>query len=84
MEHSKEDLTKIVLNIIHQETNYPESSIGLTKSLTDELDIDSISMMTILINTQEQTKIEIPDEDWASLTTVELLVEYLLEKQKGE
>jgi acyl carrier protein len=84
MEHSKDDLTKIVLNVIHAETNYPESSIGLKKSLADELDIDSISIMTILINTQEQTKIEIPDEDWASLTTVELLVDYLLTKQKGE
>ena len=84
MEHSKEDLIKIVLNIIHEETNYPESRIGLKQSLADELDIDSISVMTILINTQEQTKIEIPDEDWASLTTVELLVNYLLEKQKGE
>ena len=84
MEHSKDDLIKIVLNIIHEETNYPESRIGLKQSLADELDIDSISVMTILINTQEQTKIEIPDEDWASLTTVELLVNYLLEKQKGE
>jgi len=84
MEHSKEDLIKIVLNIIHEETNYPESRIGLKQSLADDLDIDSISVMTILINTQEQTKIEIPDEDWASLTTVELLVNYLLEKQKGE
>ena len=84
MEYSKDDLTKIVLNVIHTETNYPESSIGLTKSLSDELDIDSISIMTILINTQEQTKIEIPDEDWASLTTVEILVDYLLTKQKGE
>lgn len=84
MEHSKEDLIKIVLNIIHEETNYPESRIGLKQSLADDLDIDSISVMTILINTQEQTKIEIPDEDWASLTTVELLVDYLLEKQKGE
>ena len=84
MEHSKDDLIKIVLNIIREETNYPESRIGLKQSLADELDIDSISVMTILINTQEQTKIEIPDEDWASLTTVELLVNYLLEKQKGE
>ena len=84
MEHSKDDLIKIVLNVIHEETNYPESSIGLTKSLADELDIDSISIMTIFINTEQQTGISIPDEDWASLTTVELLVEYLLEKQKGE
>jgi acyl carrier protein len=84
MEHPKDDLIKIVIDVITNETGYPESKIGLTKSLADDLDIDSISVMTILINVQEKTRINIPDEDWASLTTVELLVDYLLEQQKGE
>jgi acyl carrier protein len=84
MEHSKDDLTKLVIDVIVNETGYPESKIEPTKSLADDLDIDSISVMTVLINIQEKTQINIPDEDWASLTTVKLLVEYLLEKQKGE
>jgi acyl carrier protein len=84
MAHSKDDLTKLVIDVISAETGYPESTLELTKSLTNELDIDSISMMTIFIKTEEQTKIKIPDAVWANLTTIELLVEYLLEQEQGE
>jgi acyl carrier protein len=84
MAHSKDDLTKIVIDIISAESRYPESKLELTKSLTNELDIDSISMMTIFIKTEEQTKIKIPDEIWANLTTIELLVEYLIAQEQGE
>jgi acyl carrier protein len=84
MAHSKDDLTKIVIDIISAESRYPESKLELTKSLTNELDIDSISMMTIFIKTEEQTKIKIPDAVWPNLTTIELLVEYLIAQEQGE
>jgi acyl carrier protein len=84
VEYLEQDLVTIVVEIISDETGYPESKIELHKSLADELDIDSISIMTIFVNIQNETGIDIPDGDWSSLTTVELIVEYLLNKQKGE
>jgi len=79
--YSKEELIAKVTNLIHEETGIPESLITPTVLIGDELDIDSISVMTILVNVEEATKTKIPDEDWSGLTTVEKIVDYILNKE---
>lgn len=82
MEYTREQLTEKVIEVICQETGYPSSSIKGNQSLEDDLDIDSISTMTILVNVEETFDFKIPDEDWSSLTTVDKIVDYLIDNKK--
>jgi acyl carrier protein len=42
----------------------------MDKSFTEDLDIDSISMMTIVVNAEEKFGVRIPDEEVKNLKTV--------------
>ncbi|MGO1227596.1 MAG: acyl carrier protein, partial [Brachybacterium sp.] len=44
---------------------------------TDDLDIDSISMMTIVVNAEEKFDVRIPDEEVKNLATVGDAVKYI-------
>jgi acyl carrier protein len=44
--------------------------VELDKSFTEDLDIDSISMMTIVVNAEEKFGVRIPDEEVKNLKTV--------------
>ena len=52
-----------------------------SKSFTDDLDIDSISMMTIVVNAEEKFGVRIPDEEVKNLVTVGDAVSYIKNAQ---
>lgn len=56
--------------IVNEETGVEIEDIQLDKSFTDDLDIDSISMMTIVVNAEEKFGVTIPDEEVKNLVTV--------------
>ena len=47
------------------------------KSFVDDLDIDSLSMVEIAVQTEDRYGVEIPDEDLAKLRTVQDAVDYI-------
>lgn len=47
------------------------------KSFVDDLDIDSLSMVEIAVQTEDKYGVKIPDEDLASLRTVGDAVAYI-------
>ena len=58
----------------------------IEKSFVDDLDIDSLSMVEIAVQTEDKYGVKIPDEDLASLRTVGDVVAYIqkLEAEGGE
>ena len=56
--------------IVNEETGLPVDSIELDKSFTDDLDIDSLSMMTIVAQAEEKFEVTIPDDEVKNLVTV--------------
>ena len=64
--------------LVNDETGIATDSIALDKSFTDDLDIDSISMMTIVVNAEEKFDVKIPDEDVVNLKTVGDAVNYIV------
>ena len=46
------------------------AEVQLDKSFTEDLDIDSLSMMTIVVNAEERFGVRIPDDEVKNLTTV--------------
>jgi acyl carrier protein len=51
------------------------------KSFADDLDIDSISMMTIVVNAEEEFGVKIPDDKVNELKTVDDAVNYIVSAQ---
>ena len=56
--------------IVAEETGLPAESVETSKSFTDDLDIDSLSMMTIVTLAEEKFSVRIPDDEVKNLATV--------------
>lgn len=67
---STEEVLAGLAELINDETGIATDSVALAKSFTDDLDIDSISMMTIVVNAEEKFDVKIPDDEVKNLTTV--------------
>ena len=70
MAHTTEEVLAGLAELINDETGIATDSVALDKSFTDDLDIDSISMMTIVVNAEEKFDVKIPDEEVKNLKTV--------------
>ncbi|MBB4735052.1 acyl carrier protein [Micrococcus cohnii] len=78
---SKEEILAGLAEIVNEETGLETDEVQLDKSFTDDLDIDSISMMTIVVNAEEKFDVKIPDEEVKNLKTVQDAVDYIEKAQ---
>ena len=74
---TKEEILLGLAEIVNEETGLETEEVQLDKSFTDDLDIDSISMMTIVVNAEEKFDVKIPDEEVKNLKTVQDAVDYI-------
>ena len=51
---SNEEILAGLAEIVNEETGLATEAVELDKSFTEDLDIDSISMMTIVVNAEEK------------------------------
>ncbi|MBI9114322.1 acyl carrier protein [Sanguibacter suaedae] len=70
MAHTAEDVLAGLAEIVAEETGLPADSVTSEKSFTDDLDIDSLSMMTIVTHAEDKFGVTIPDDEVKNLTTV--------------
>ena len=70
MAFSNDEIRAGLAEIINDETGIAADAVALDKSFTDDLDIDSISMMTIVVNAEEKFDVKIPDDEVQNLKTV--------------
>jgi acyl carrier protein len=75
---SEQEVLEGLAEIVNEETGIPTSDVLSDKSFTDDLDIDSLSMMTIVVNAEEKFGVRIPDDDVKGLATVGDAVAYIL------
>ena len=64
--------------IVNEETGIAAEKVQMDKSFTDDLDIDSISMMTIVVNAEDKFGVKIPDEEVKNLITVGDAVNFIV------
>ena len=74
---NKEEILAGLAEIVNEETGVEVEDVQLDKSFTEDLDIDSISMMTIVVNAEEKVEVTIPDEEVKNLKTVGDAVEFI-------
>ncbi len=74
---SQEEIIAGIAEIIEEVTGIEPSEVTPEKSFVDDLDIDSLSMVEIAVQTEDKYGVKIPDEDLASLKTVGDAVSYI-------
>ncbi len=77
----KNEILAGLAEIVNEETGLETEEVQLDKSFTEDLDIDSISMMTIVVNAEEKFDVKIPDEEVKNLSTVGDAVEFIANAQ---
>jgi acyl carrier protein len=78
---TKEECKKIVLDIIADIA--PDEYLGNVKPdvrLRDQLDLDSMDFLDIVMELRKQHGIEVPEEDYMQLASLDSCAEYLTPK----
>ena len=81
MAQSTQEILEGLAEIVNEETGIDTGSVELDKSFTDDLDIDSLSMMTIVVNAEEKFGVTIPDDEVKNLKTVGDAVSFITSAQ---
>lgn len=63
--------------IVNEVAGIPVSDVQLDKSFIDDLDVDSLSMVEVVVAAEERFGVKIPDDDVKGLTTVGDAVAYI-------
>jgi acyl carrier protein len=63
--------------IVNEVAGVPVDNVQLDKSFTDDLDIDSLSMVEVVVAAEEKFGGKIPDDDVKDLRTVGDAVSYI-------
>jgi acyl carrier protein len=77
MAQSEQEILDGLAEIVNEETGIETDQVEPDKSFTDDLDIDSLSMMTIVVNAEEKFGVKIPDDEVKNLKTVRDAVTYI-------
>tara|TARA_B100000902_G_C26646313_1_gene591606 strand:+ start:218 stop:526 length:309 start_codon:yes stop_codon:yes gene_type:complete len=81
MAQNEAEILAGLAELINEETGISEDQVSMEKSFTEDLDIDSISMMTIVVNAEEKFDVKIPDDEVKNLTTVGEAVSFITSAQ---
>ncbi|MDO5727958.1 MAG: acyl carrier protein [Bowdeniella nasicola] len=74
---SKEEILAGLAEIVNEETGVEPEDVQLDKTFQDDLDIDSLSMMSICTFAEEKFDVQIPDEELQNLVTVADAVNFI-------
>lgn len=72
-----EEIRADLADIVNEVAGVAAEDVQLDKSFTDDLDVDSLSMVEIIYGCEEKFGVSIPDEDSKNLRTVGDAVAYI-------
>lgn len=74
---SKEEILVGLAGIVNEVAGVPVDDVQLGKSFIDDLDIDSLSMVEVVMAAEDKWGVKIPDEEVKNLKTVGDAVAYI-------
>ena len=80
---TKEEVSQAIVDIIND--ILPEgdcSEVNPDERLRDQLDLDSMDFLDIVMELRKQYNIEVPEEDYQELATLNSCINYLEPKMK--
>jgi acyl carrier protein len=72
-----EEIRSGLADIVNEVAGIPTEDIQLEKSFTDDLDVDSLSMVEVVVAAEEKFEVKIPDDEVKNLKTVGDAVAYI-------
>jgi len=72
-----QEIVEGLAEIINEVAGIPEEDVQLDKSFSDDLDIDSLSMVEVVVAAEEKFGVKIPDDEVKNLKTVGDAVSYI-------
>jgi acyl carrier protein len=70
MAQSEQEILGGLAEIVNEVTGMPADAVQSDKSFTDDLDIDSLSMVEVVVAAEEKFSVKIPDDEVKNLKTV--------------
>ena len=75
---SKEEISKIIIDIISDIAPDEDlSNLDNSKIIRDQIELDSMDFLDIVLELRKRYKIDVPEEDYPKLATIDGCVEYL-------
>ncbi|MCE7082656.1 acyl carrier protein [Streptomyces sp. ST2-7A] len=81
MAATKEEIIEGLAEIVNEIAGIPAEEVTEEKSFTDDLDVDSLSMVEVVVAAEERFDVKIPDDDVKNLKTVGDAVSYITSHQ---
>ncbi len=81
---SKEEIREIIYNIIKEIAPDEDlSNLDDAREIRDQIELDSMDFLDIVLELRKRYKVDVPEEDYPKLATINGCVEYLEPKLKG-
>jgi len=68
--------------IVEEVAGIPAATVEMDKNFTDDLDVDSLSMVEVVVAAEERFGVKIPDESVTDLVTVADAVNFIVNASK--
>jgi len=74
---TKDEIQTGLAEILEEVAGILPADVSPEKSFTDDLDVDSLSMVEVVVAAEEKFDVKIPDDEVKNLRTVGDAVEYI-------
>jgi acyl carrier protein len=78
-----EEIRADLAEIVNEVAGIPADDVQLDKSCTDDRDVDSLSMVEVVVAAEEKFDVKIPDDEVKNLKTVGDAVAFIERAQNG-
>jgi acyl carrier protein len=78
MAATQDEVLTGLAEIVNEIAGIPTEDVELDKSFTDDLDVDSLSMVEVVVAAEERFDVKIPDDEVKNLKTVGDAVNYII------
>ncbi|MEV4561156.1 acyl carrier protein [Kitasatospora sp. NPDC049285] len=75
---TREEVLEGLAEIVNEIAGIPVEDVELDKSFTDDLDVDSLSMVEVVVAAEERFGAKIPDDEVKNLKTVGDAVDFIV------
>lgn len=69
-----------VIGIVSEQLSVPKEEVNRTSSFVDDLKADSLDVVELVMELEDEFEITIPDDDYDKIRTVGDAIEYIDEK----